>query len=417
MDTLKQRVVVVLKKFEPYVKTDMVYLFGGSFWITVGQAVGSISAFVLAILFARFLSPTEYGLYKYVLSLVGIVSILSITGMGTAVTQAVASGKEGALREGIRQSLRWSLGMALILLGIGAYYLVKGNTFLGVSMLTAGFFQPFISSLGLYGSYLVGKKLFADNTKYHALTTILSTLALAVTLYVAPEPIWVILAYFISSLLGSALAYILTVRRSPPKNDNDPGLLGYATNLSVMGAVAGIAGQIDKIVVFQFVGAVELAVYAFAVALPEQVWGILKGLGNLMLPKFATHQYVQSNRRPLLWKMTLLGGALLGITLLYVVVAPILFKILFPAYMDAIPYSQVYALSLLALTFIIPTSMLTAQKSQRELYIFNVGTSLLQIILIVPMAMAHGLWGVIITRIVVRYTQLFMATAMLLKKK
>src|SRR5450631_2149615 len=90
-----------------YIKTDMLYLATGGFWSTTAQIITSAGTFVFAIIVAHFLSKEVYGEYKYVLSVVALLSIFSLT-LGTAVFQSTARGFVGALREGFWQNIRWS---------------------------------------------------------------------------------------------------------------------------------------------------------------------------------------------------------------------------------------------------------------------------------------------------------------------
>lgn len=388
----------------------MVYLAGGGFWVVLGQFTSSVLAFVLSVAFANLVAPSDLGQYKYVLSVAGIVSAFSLTGLGTAVTQAVSTGHDRALVDGFRASLRWSIGMITLTLGASLYYFYKNNDFLGVSLLLVALVQPLLNSTALYNSFLIAKKLFKDLTLKQAGCTALTTLSLIATLFFTTDPLTLVIVYFSSALVGNGLAFFQAARHIPKQGAHADGLIGYAKNLSLMGVIGAIAGQIDKVVIFQFVGAAELAMYAFTIAIPEQIWGVVKGVGNMMLPKFAAYKRSRSLHDALPWKIALMGFFLLVATVVYVVLAPLLFALLFPAYMSAVPYSQFYALSLVALTSVIPVSMLTALRKERALYTLNISTSLLQIAAIVPMAMYFGLWGVVVTRVVMRYITFVLAT-------
>ena len=53
ISTIKNRIILLLRKSEKYTKTDMVYLFSGGSWLVVGQIISSVSALALAVLFAN----------------------------------------------------------------------------------------------------------------------------------------------------------------------------------------------------------------------------------------------------------------------------------------------------------------------------------------------------------------------------
>src|SRR3989344_3749954 len=99
-----------------------------------------------------------------------------------------------------------------------------------------------------------------------------------------------------------------------------------------MSVLNTVAGQIDKILLWQFLGPVQVATYAFAIAIPEQLKGPLKGMGGIVLPKFAAQSPEEILRSiPLLWrKLGLYAVGLFCISAAYIVAAPYIFAFLFP---------------------------------------------------------------------------------------
>ena len=92
----KERFIRLLKWGEKYTKTDMVYLFHGGFWLTVGQVVTTLSVLALGIVFANVLPKDVYGTYKYLLAIAGIFSLFTLPGMNVALIRAVARGFGGS---------------------------------------------------------------------------------------------------------------------------------------------------------------------------------------------------------------------------------------------------------------------------------------------------------------------------------
>ena len=76
----------------------MMYLAQGGFWIALGHIVNGLLAFSLIVAFANLLSKETYGIYRYILSIAGVLNIFVLSGMGTAISRSVASGNEGAFR-------------------------------------------------------------------------------------------------------------------------------------------------------------------------------------------------------------------------------------------------------------------------------------------------------------------------------
>ena len=87
MEKIKIKAYNLLRWSEKWTKTDMIYLARGGFWLTLGQVISSLSAFLLAIAFANLLPKETYGEYKYILSIASILAIPTLTGMAFLKTQ------------------------------------------------------------------------------------------------------------------------------------------------------------------------------------------------------------------------------------------------------------------------------------------------------------------------------------------
>ena len=142
---IKLRFYKLLRLSEKYTKTDMVYLTKGTFWLTLGQIISSASSFILAIAFANLLPKETYGVYKYILSIVSILNISTLSGINTAITQAVARKYEGSVIPAIKMKIYWGLFGSLASLILAGYYYFQGNI-----TLTISFFDCFCVS-SFYG--------------------------------------------------------------------------------------------------------------------------------------------------------------------------------------------------------------------------------------------------------------------------
>ncbi len=394
----------LLRWSEQYTKTDMVYLASGGFWALVGQTVSSLSALAVSVLLAHHLSQDQYGQYKYVLSLVSLLSIVSLNGLSSSVLQSTARGFGGALPEGFRINLRWSMLMFAGALAIGGYYLVQDNFLLGVGILVGGCLAPFIAGANLYSPYLAAKKDFARQTKYMiGGVMLLPSAALITTAVLTNDALSLVLAYFISNAAGSFYFYHRTVRAyRAERGRQDPGMLSYGKHLSFMGVLGGIANNLDQILLFQFVGPAQLAVYSFAIGIPDQIKGPLKILDGMMQARFATH--LRSNiRRSMRNKSLLL--LLFGVVcvIAYILLAPYIFAILFPRYMEAVPYSQFYVLYLLSLPFTPATSYLASKRLIRAQYISSIFSYTFKIAATFIGVAFWGLWGLMAAVVATRF--------------
>ncbi len=324
---LKRIIYRLLRRSEKYTKTDMVYLAKGGFWLSLGQIISSVSTFLLAIAFANLLPKEVYGTYKYVLSLLGLLAISTLSGMGTAVTRAVAQGNDGSFLPALKLKIRWGLLGGLASLGLAGYYYLQGNIQLTFAFLITAIFIPFMDSFSLYGSLLAGKKRFDVSSKYGIFIKIIASLLIFITLCFTKNLLAILFIYLASYTLLRLIVLKLSLKYIENKKE-DPESISYGKHLSLMNIISLIASQIDKILIFHFLGAGQLAVYSIAIALPEQIKGVLKNISNLALPKFSEKKS-EEIKKTLYQKMRLFYIVLLFIVIVYWLLAPTLFKLLF----------------------------------------------------------------------------------------
>jgi O-antigen/teichoic acid export membrane protein len=75
------------------------------------------------------------------------------------------------------------------------------------------------------------------------------------------------------------------------------------------------------------------------------------------------------------------------------------------------------ALSFPASVFLIPLGAIQSQRMEKELYIYNVVTSLIQIVSLLILIFVFGLLGAIISRILTQYSRTLIAYMLLYKNK
>lgn len=395
---------IVLGRLERYIKTDLRYLVSGSIWLGAVQVVGMISSLLIAIAFAHFLSKEAFGTYKYILSIATLISAFAYSGLSTSVVQMAAIGSPGILQRSFLRYLKGSGFIFLLSIGVALYYAIHGNVVLAIGFASASLFLPLIGAATLYDSYLQGKREFKESAFLGLFNTGVPALVLIVIGWLIPHPLPIILGYFICNAVVDYILYRYTLYKYPEptaqeNNDSD----AYSTHLSVMNVLSSFSTQVDQILLFHLFGPEQLALYAYAIALPEQSKGFLKNIGALALPKFA-QQTSMPTRRHVAGQMIIMSLAVAVPVAAYVVLAPYIFSALFPAYMGSVLYSQIFAISLIAGSNVIPVSYAQAQKDTKRLYRITIVTSLFQIVCIVVGGTWYGLLGVLLGRVFARFT-------------
>lgn len=388
------------------VGVDLVYFGSGTFWLAVGQVASTVSAFVLSVVFANMVPIETYGSYKYVLSIAGMFSVFTLPGTVTAVTRSVARGEDGVVRATTRARTVTSLvGTCAALVGAGYYY-AGGDMTLALSLTCIALTLPIFDTFTLYNAYWAGKREFQTQTGYHILSLILSTPLLIAVLALTDNLVYILIGYFIPLAAIRYGIYRRVTAHLAPHDATET--IRYGTHLSLMSILSVAASNADKFLLWHLLGPTQVAIYAFAIAIPEQLKGPLRGVGDLLLPKFSnmSHAYVQKTLWSTWKKTALYAIGLVLVTAAYVLVAPYIFDLFFPQYADSVRYSQMYALSLVSAIGIIPLTLLAAQKKTVAQYVLNTAQPALQIGLLIMLIPTHGILGAVAALLITRMLML-----------
>lgn len=382
-----------LRKTQKYTGTDNVYLAKGGFWLTLGSIASSAVAFLMAIAFANLLSPSTYGNYKYILSLVGILGIFSLTGIRTAVAQATARGLEGSFYTGFKTQLKWGILLSFAATGMSLYYWLRGNEFLPIPLLIIAVFLPLMMASRVYVGILTGRKLFYIQTKYNIINQIVFAAIIITALFFTKNLLWLITAYIVSHTFLTYFFYLITKLKFKPNKKEDPKTLSFGIHLSLMEVVGKAASYLDQILLFTLVGSSQLAIYAFAIILPEQIKSTLGNIQALASPKLAAKSRTDI-RKTIMQKVKKLFFLSVVIIILYIVIAPYFYRIFFPQYINSVLYSQVFILSLVAVPGSLLSMVFQAKMMKKELYLLRI-IPVVRIILFVALIPFYGIWGAI----------------------
>lgn len=391
---IKDKTAQVLRWSERYTKTDMLYLTKGGFWVGIKRVVGTSAGLALSVALANLLPQEAFGNYKFVLSLAAVIAAFSLTGMTAAVTRAVARGYEGTIKLGVLENLKWSWGMIALSLAGAAYYFINDNSFLGAALIITAAFLPVIYSFDLTAALFKGRKDFRRDAFYALPRLLFPPLALIATLFITSNPLILLLVYFSSQAIVVVGTFITAVLTQKLNTVTDTETLRFSKHLSVMGVLDTVSGSLDKILLFHFLGAAPLAVYAFATAPINE----FRKLNSLILtpafPKLSQRPLAEL-KKTLPYRMGLLFLVIVPIIGAYILAAPYIYELIFPRYMESVIFSQVFALSLLFMPLPILREALTAHLRQRELYIVRTATPLMHIIFVVILLPLYGIWGAI----------------------
>ncbi len=294
---------------------------------------------------------------------------------------------------------------------IAGWYLAHQNFVLGVSFLIAGIFFPFVNVFNLFASFWHGKKRFDVLAKYQILLKILSVLILLPVIFFFDNLVLIILAFSVSSAIFGAIFFTLTLKKitaqdlineSQEDEKQEKETISFGKRLTLMSSIGHFSAHLDKVIIWQMLGPVAVAIYAFA-QLPLQKINEIIPIAPLAFPKLSD-QNVKEIKKEVFKKFQKLFLFSIPLTVLIIFLAPYFYKLLFPLYLESIPYFQVLALSLIFIPFsLLGISLLTEMK-KRALYIISFTAPLLQIVLFLILIPFYGIWGIIFAILIAQFS-------------
>jgi O-antigen/teichoic acid export membrane protein len=405
IQSLKERSIRLLRWSEKYTKTDMVYFMSGNFWLTTSRVISVASGLLLAVAFANFLKPEVYGIYKYIITIAGLVGAFSLGGLGGALARAVAQGKKNVVHGVFWIGFVWCIPASIVALFGSLYYFWNGNIYLGVGLLLIGITNPFLNNLGNYKDVLLGEKNFRTITLYSIPRGLLPIIALITAVIFSGNVIVLLITYFASNLIVSWVVYILVTKKynSYRGSDEVKETVTYGKHLSVMGLISQTTDSLDQLLLWHFTGPVQIAIYSFSLAPIREIRNFSENIYPLIFPKFVT-KTVKEMKQIAPLRIIQLVTILFAVSIAYIFSAPFLFKLLFPKYLSAVFPSQLLAGALVLQADGIVDTMIYARGNTRLRYI-NIATTqaakaLSWIILIPLYGIVGAISGMIISDIV-----------------
>lgn len=391
------------EKIHRIFRFDLKYFLTGGLKLGVGQAVNVVLSFVLSLILVNALSKELYGQYKYALTILSLLALTGLTEMMTAVIRGVARGYDGSILKGFRVKLAWGFLGTVIGFGVAGYYLAHHQDVLGWAILAGSIVIPVTNALYLYEAYFQGKKQFGRSVLTSVVVQFAYTLGVAIAVLVSKN-IAVILVLGYGAMLVARALYLRSILRMIPANSpSDPELMRLGTHLSAIKMMSFVASSIWNIALFHYFGSVSLALYAVASAPIEQIRGFLLIGENLLLPKVSDPQWRMADPKTFLRKLVpVLVLVFVGIVC-FQLLSPWFYRLFFPAYLDAVPYSNLLAWSLIFTSIqIVATTILRARQALRELHLLNIVEILASTVLALPMIFFYQITGLIISILIMK---------------
>jgi len=416
MDKIKKKTFSTIGRLSKYFKTDLFYLVKGESYLATGKIIASLAAFLTALIWANLISKEIYGSYQYILSIVAIVSIFSLPGINTAIAQAVSRKIEGSFIKGFKIQIKYGLLGSIALLGTAGYYWINGNTFLPIPLIIVAILFPIFNASLLYINFLNGRRLFKTQIQYDAITQTIAMIVMVSVLFFINKYltdaskllilILTISTYYISRTSLRLFFFNKTKKELKPNSKEDSKTIPYGKHLTYAGVLGFISDHLDNILLFHYLGTVQLAIYVFATLVPKQIKVFLGQISTLMFPKLTVRPR-EELRKTFLKKVFYLTGIITLIVIVYIIVAPWIYKFFFPEYLESIYYSRLYALSSIPLCFSVISLIFKSKMMTKQVYQIRTIGPIVKILLSVLLIPTYGILGAVLSVIFARTFNVF----------
>jgi O-antigen/teichoic acid export membrane protein len=227
------------------------------------------------------------------------------------------------------------------------------------------------------------------------------------------DPTLLVVINVISNLALNVIAYAWIERSlgHETRPIDQAAFVTFGLHQSALRFFDVVAAQTDKVLAFHMVGDVSLAMYVYATALPEQIRSLFKNFSSLITTRFVQRDLAHLKRNMMRYLLIMMActGA---VSAVYIAAAPLIYRLLFHKYVEAIAYSQVFALSIITMSSILPQTALQMKGLHREQYLHKTSSNIIQTILNVLGALTGGLWGLIYAQVAGRWLSFLIVTVL-----
>lgn len=294
-------------------------------------AIASLDGFFLNVLLVRFLSLEDLGNYKLFFSILNILILFSINGLGVSVTKAVAKRFKGFFKKAVIISALFSFIASIILIVLAFSYYRNSN--IKWALLLSSFIVPIYYGFNTWEPYYYGVRRFKTVFLLNALIGGTRFVVCAAILYFYRNYFFTIIAYLLIVSVYGLIFFFWIIRRIKPEKidkQKEKNYLKHGFRLTGSSAVSVIATNIERIILDSVSSATMVGIYSVVTVFPTFIKNSLKTLVNVPTVKLAAYP---EERNRIIVKKGLVLIFLSGIVILAVFwfIIPFLLRFFFKA--------------------------------------------------------------------------------------
>lgn len=396
---------------------DFDYVAKGGAWLGLDQTVNVATSVATTVALTNALSKSDYGSYTYAVSIFLILLPITLPGVGNAMVRSVARGFEGVWREGMRRRLSASLVVSAALAAIGVVFVARGRAELAWSLFAGAALYPFAFAADDYKSFYHGRSDFAGYARVNCAVNVFTASAIVAAALAGWPPAAVIAVNLGARGIANIAAYQFAHRGR--SNDNvDDDFRSFGGNLSWVAAINSVSHYLDRVLVGSMFSMETMAVYALAANITEPLHVLSVFVNRLAWPKGARMEpavAAQKFHDKFGW-LLLAGAAVFAASLIAV---PVLIRLLFPDYRDAVVLTYWMTASALLGIFVtyLETYLISQDHLHRTFYAASVARPLAVVAALYPCMVVWGYMGAIYARLAVRVASVIVLYGLLRREK
>jgi len=253
-------------------------------------AIASLDGFFLNVILVRYLSIADLGNYKLFFSVLNILILFSINGLGTSVTKAVAKRFKAFFKKAVIISALFSFIASIILVILALSY-YKGSD-IKLALLFSSFLVPLYYGFNTWEPYYYGERRFKTVFLLNTLIGSTRFVVCAAILFFYRNYFFTIIAYLLIVSVYNLIFFFWIIKRIKPEKidkEREKDYLKHGFRLTASSAVSVVATNIERIILNATSGATMVGIYSIVTVFPTFIKNSLKTLVNVPTVKLAAH--------------------------------------------------------------------------------------------------------------------------------
>lgn len=321
-----------------------------STWTIFSQVFIVAMNFATVYVLANLLVPDDYGQFKLVTTWLGIALGVGYTGYVYTLSQKISRGEHYNIKKIYLETFLKSTPTFLGLFIISIYYFLNSNLNLGFGFLFSSFLAPILCVSTLVNVYYMGRKDFKMFALAQNFVDFFQLVAIVFLAYISDNFILIMSGYLVSTLLLNIVIIYKSYLDSKGAEVSQAVTKG-ATNeeymqkkLNISGIIISISSQLDKLLIFHFIGAAPLAIYSIVTAVSDQAKTPTKAITSALFPRMTSDSF---NKRKLYQSFILLSALNMLIFVFLILLYPTIFSFVFPKYKEYVYLANIASIGIL----------------------------------------------------------------------